>query len=66
VFGQGPDVIAKIAADNPAEMLASYNVKPGELEMFGRLRAVRRFNFRRPNGELSRPFARGRGLTVQQ
>jgi S-formylglutathione hydrolase FrmB len=34
LFGRAPDTIAKIAAENPAEMLATYDVKPGELEMF--------------------------------
>lgn len=34
VFGEGPDVLQKIAAENPAEMLTTFNVKKGELDMF--------------------------------
>jgi enterochelin esterase-like enzyme len=34
VFGEGPDVIKRIAAENPVEMLTTFDVKPGELEMF--------------------------------
>jgi hypothetical protein len=34
LVGRGPDAIARIARDNPVEMLAAYDVRPGELEMY--------------------------------
>ena len=45
MFGEGPDVIAKVAAENPAEMLTTYDVKPGELEMFAGSATRDEFNF---------------------
>lgn len=34
LFGRGPDVIARIAQENPIEMLEAFNVRPGELDMY--------------------------------
>jgi hypothetical protein len=45
VFGEGPDVIAKIAVENPAEMIVSHKVKPGELAMFSGYARNDEFNF---------------------
>lgn len=45
VFTDGPDVIGKVAAENPAEMLFNYNVQPGELEMFAGYGTADEFNF---------------------
>ena len=45
IFGEGPDVVQKIAAQNPAEMLTTYDVKPGELEMFAGYGSGDEFNF---------------------
>jgi S-formylglutathione hydrolase FrmB len=64
VFGEGPDVIAKVAAENPAEMLATYNVKPGELEMFAGYGQRDEFHFDAQTESFA-AVARGRGLTVQ-
>ena len=63
VFGEGPDVIAKVAAQNPAEMLAAHDVKPGELEMFVGSANRDEFNFD-AQAESFNAIARGRGLTV--
>jgi hypothetical protein len=63
VFGEGPDVIARVAAENPAEMLATYNVKPGELAMFAGYGSRDEFNFD-AHTESFAAIARGRGLAV--
>jgi Putative esterase len=63
VFGEGPDVIAKVAAENPAEMLAAYKVKPGELEMFAGYAARDEFNFD-AHAESFTFLAQAQGLTV--
>src|SRR5262245_16416180 len=34
LYGRGPDAIGRIARENPAEMLETFDVKPGDLEMF--------------------------------
>ena len=64
VFGEGPDVIAKVAADNPAEMLATYDVKPGELQMFAGYGERDEFNFDAHTKSFA-AVARARGLDVQ-
>jgi len=64
VFGDSPDVIARIAAENPAEMIATHDVKPGELAMFAGYADRDEFNF--DAHALSFAYlARGRGLDVQ-
>lgn len=63
VFGEGPDVIAKVAAENPAEMLASYDVKPGDLEMFAGYGQRDEFHFDAQTESFA-AVARGRGLSV--
>lgn len=63
VFGEGPDVIAKVAAQNPAEMLTAHDVKPGDLEMFVGSASRDEFNFD-AQAESFAAIARGRGLTV--
>ena len=63
VFGEGPDVIAKVAAQNPAEMLTAYDVKPGELEMFAASASRDEFNFDAQTESFAY-LARSRGLTV--
>jgi len=64
VIGEGPDVIAKVAADNPAEMLFSYDVKPGELDMFAGYGSRDEFNLDAQTKSFA-AYARSRGLTVQ-
>ena len=34
VYGSGPDVLAKIARDNPANLLSSTDLRPGELAIY--------------------------------
>jgi S-formylglutathione hydrolase FrmB len=63
VFGSGPDVTWKVAAENPAEMLTSYDVKPGELAMFAGYGSRDEFNFDAQT-EAFAYIARGRGLQV--
>jgi hypothetical protein len=63
VFGEGPDVIAKVAAENPAEMLFAHKVKPGELEMFAGYATRDEFNFDAQTESFAY-LARGLGLTV--
>lgn len=62
-FGEGPDVISKVAAENPAEMLYSHDVKPGELEMFAGYGERDEFHFDAQTESFA-AVARGRGLTV--
>jgi hypothetical protein len=64
VFGEGPDVIARIAAENPAEMIATHDVKPGEFEMFAGYAQRDEFNFD-AHAESFAYLARGRGLKVE-
>jgi S-formylglutathione hydrolase FrmB len=63
VFGEGPDVVARVAAQNPAEMLTAYDVKPGELEMFAGYGEKDEFNFDAQTESFA-ALARGRGLQV--
>ena len=63
VFGEGPDVIARVAAENPAEMLFTHKVKPGELEMFAGYATRDEFNFDAQTESFAY-LARGLGLTV--
>jgi len=63
VFGEGPDVIAKVAADNPSEMLFSYNVKPGELAMFAGYGDRDEFNLDAQTKSFV-AYAASRGITV--
>jgi S-formylglutathione hydrolase FrmB len=34
LFGKGRDVIQRLAAENPIEMLATHDIRPGEFDMF--------------------------------
>lgn len=34
LYGRGPDVIARMAAENPIEMLERLNIKPGEQDLY--------------------------------
>lgn len=63
VFGEGPDVIARVAAENPAEMLYSHDVKPGELEMFVGYGDRDEFNFD-AQAESFAAIALGKGIKV--
>ncbi len=63
VFGEGPDVIAKVTAENPAEMIVAHNIKPGDLEMFVGYAQRDEFNFD-AHAESFAYLAKARGLTV--
>ena len=45
IFGEGPDVVQRIAAENPSEMLWTHDVKPGDLAMFAGYGEKDEFNF---------------------
>lgn len=63
VFGEGSDVIAKVAAENPAEMLVNRDIKPGDLEMFAGYGQRDEFNFDAQTESFA-AVARGRGLQI--
>jgi hypothetical protein len=63
VFGEGPDVIGRVAAENPAELLAARDVKPGELALFLGYGTRDEFNFD-AHAESFAYLARGRGVAV--
>jgi S-formylglutathione hydrolase FrmB len=45
IYGPGPDMIIKIARDNPADLLASTGLQPGELAMFVHYPGRDNYNF---------------------
>ena len=45
VYGPGPDMIAKVACDNPANLLASTDLRPGELDMYINFGGLDNYNF---------------------
>jgi S-formylglutathione hydrolase FrmB len=45
LYGPGPDMIAKIARDNPADLLASTGLQPGELAMYVHYPGRDNYNF---------------------
>jgi S-formylglutathione hydrolase FrmB len=45
LYGPGPDLIAKIARDNPADLLASTGLQPGELAMYVHYPGRDNYNF---------------------
>ena len=57
-------MIAKVSAENPAEMLYTYDVKPGELEMFAGYGERDEFHFDAQTESFA-AIARGRGLKVE-
>ena len=63
VFGEGPDVVAKVAAENPADMLFSHDVKPGDLQMFAGYGECDEFNFDAQTESFA-AAARGKGIHV--
>lgn len=63
LYGLQRDAVALLAPNNPVEMLASYNVQPGELEMFIGYVGKDEFNLD-AQVESFLYIARRRGLTV--
>jgi Putative esterase len=45
VYGHGPDVMARIALDNPADVLTSTNLRPGELAIYVNYPSLDNYNF---------------------
>ncbi len=45
VYGTGPDVIAKVARDNPADLLSSTDLRPGELDIYVNYPGRDNYNF---------------------
>jgi enterochelin esterase-like enzyme len=45
VYGPGPDMIAKIARDNPADLLSSTGLQPGDLAMYVNYPGRDNYNF---------------------
>jgi len=45
VYGAGPGVIARVTVDNPADLLASTDLRPGELAIYVNYPALDHFNF---------------------
>jgi pimeloyl-ACP methyl ester carboxylesterase len=64
VYGPGPDMIAKVARDNPADLLASTGLRPGELAMYVNYPGRDNYNF--DAQDLSFAWlAAQRGITVE-
>jgi S-formylglutathione hydrolase FrmB len=63
LFGRSGDALARVARENPAEMLETYDVKPGELEMFVGYAGRDQFNIN-SQVESFLYLAKCRGLTV--
>jgi pimeloyl-ACP methyl ester carboxylesterase len=62
LFGRSPDALSRIAQNNPAEMLETYNIRPGEFEMFVGYGGRDEFNVT-AQVESFLYLAEGRGLT---
>ena len=45
VYGTGPDVLAKIKRDNPADLLKSTDLQPGQLQMYVNYAGLDNYNF---------------------
>ena len=45
VYGPGPDMIAKVARDNPANLLESTDLRPGELDIYVNYGSRDNYNF---------------------
>lgn len=63
VFGDGPGVVSRIAAVNPADLLFTSGIRPGELAMYVNYPARDNYNFD-AQAESFAWLARGQGLAV--
>ena len=63
LYGRSPDALDHIARENPVEMLETYDVKPGQLQMFVAYVGRDEFNLDAQIDSFLY-LARGRGLTV--
>ena len=63
VYGDDPGVIARLTADNPADLLDSTDLRPGELAIYVNYPALDHFNFD-AQAESFAWLAAGRGVAV--
>jgi poly(3-hydroxybutyrate) depolymerase len=63
VYGPGPDMIAKVARDNPADLLASTGLQPGELAIYVNYAGRDNYNFDAQDKSFAW-LAAGRGIAV--
>lgn len=64
VYGDGPDALARIARDNPADLLFSSGVAPGDLDILLRFGDRDEYNFDSQNRSFAW-LAAGRGIAVE-
>jgi S-formylglutathione hydrolase FrmB len=64
VYGPGPDMIAKVARDNPADLLASTGLQPGELAIYVNYPGRDNYNFDAQDQSFAW-LAAQRGITVE-
>ena len=63
VYGTGPDVIAKVSRDNPADLLAATDLRPGELDIYVNYPGRDNYNFNSQDKSFAWLAAR-RGVAV--
>ena len=63
VYGAGPEVLAKIRRDNPADLLASTDLRPGELAIYAAYPGLDNYNFDAHNQSFAW-LAAARGVAV--
>jgi poly(3-hydroxybutyrate) depolymerase len=63
VYGPGPDMIAKVARDNPADLLSSTGLQPGELAIYVNYPGRDNYNFDAQDKSFAR-LAALRGIAV--
>jgi Putative esterase len=64
VYGPGPDMIAKVARDNPADLLSSSGLRPGELAIYVNYPGRDNYNFDAQDQSFAW-LAAQRGITVE-
>ena len=64
VYGDGPDVIAKVSRDNPADLLGSTDLRPGELAIYIHYPGRDNYNFDAQDQSFAWLAAR-RGVAVE-
>jgi S-formylglutathione hydrolase FrmB len=64
VYGTGPDVIARVARDNPANLIASTDLRPGELDIYVNYGGRDNYNFDSQDQSFAWLAAR-RGVAVE-
>lgn len=64
IYGDGPEVIARVAVDNPADLLASTDLRPGELAIYVHYPGRDNYNFDAQDESFAWLAAR-RGVAVE-